>query len=221
MISLTRRIGALAGEWREAISRFMPRRETHPIATEAQLRHFVSTRSAAVAQKTLYGYLRTRIGTRYPEAFREPDFARSIDIAKLHVFAACLSDLAIHAVAHALVDPRIDDAGRKELAMACLRGGLDDNAGSFVEGFSQAGAESAHELRLAGVDWRRAAAGFESFATSPAALVRWAPIAPELKQYDVEIVENSVRFAWQEIRVDFGRRLDAGAIATELLAADT
>ncbi|MCO5121522.1 MAG: hypothetical protein M9951_18060 [Burkholderiaceae bacterium] len=202
----------------------MPRRERDPIATEAQLRHFVSTRSAVIAQKTLYGYLRTRIGTRYPEAFREPDFVRSIDIAKLHLFAACLSDLAIHAVAHALVDRRVDDATRRTMAMACLRAGLDDNAGSFVEGFSPAEAQNAHELRVGGVDWGRAAAssaGFESFATSPAALVRWAPIAPELKRHDVEIVENSVRFAWHEVRVDLGRRLDAGAITAELLAANT
>ncbi len=219
MITLSRRIGALTGELGEVISRFMPRRERHPIATTAELRHFVATRAAVIAQKTLYGYLRTRIGTRYPEAFKEPDFARSIDIAKLHVFAACLSDLAIHAVACALVDPRIEDATRRTLAMACLRAGLDDNAGSFVAGFSRTEAENAHEIRIAGVDWARATASRESFATSPAALVRWAPIAPELKKYDVEIVENSVRFAWQEIRVDLGRRLDAGAIAAETLAA--
>ncbi|MFA7506333.1 MAG: hypothetical protein WCZ28_16665 [Burkholderiaceae bacterium] len=219
MISLSRRIGALAGEWKEVISRFTPRRERHPIASEAELRHFVATRAAEIAQKTLYGYLRTRIGTRYPEAFRNPDFARSIDIAKLHVFAACLSDLAIHASARATVDPRIDDATRAALASACLRRGLDDNAGSFVEGFSRAEAENALEIRLAGLDWSRMGAGPESFATSPAALARWAPVAPELKKHDIEIIENSVRFAWQEIRVDFGHRLDPQAIAAELLAA--
>lgn len=220
MISLSSRIGALAGNWGEVISRFMPgQREKHPIATAAELRRFVSTRASVIAQKTLYGYLRTRIGTRYPEAFKEPDFARSIDIAKLHVFAACLSDLAIHAVAHALVDQRVDDATRRALANACLRTGLDDNAGSLVGGFSRAEAEAAHEIRVAGIDWARAAAGRESFGTSPAALVRWAPIAPELKQHDVEIVENSMRFAWHEIRADFERRLDADAITAEVLTA--
>lgn len=203
----------------EVIDRFTPRREKHPIASAADLRHFVATRAAVISQKTLYGYLRTRIGTRYPEAFKEPDFARSIDIAKLHVFAACLSDLAIHAVAHALADPRVDDATRRALATACVRSGLDDNAGSFVAGFSRDEAESAHAIRIAGVDWGRAAGSADSFGTSPAALVRWAPVAPELKKYDTEIVENSVRFAWQEIRVDLGRRLDAASIAAEALAA--
>ena len=66
------------------------------------------------------------------------------------------------------------------------------------------------------VDWTRAGSGRESFGTSPAALVRWAPIAPELKRHDEEIVENSVRFAWQEVRADLDRRLDAEAIIGEL-----
>lgn len=199
------------------IDRFRPRRrETHPIDTEAELRRFVSTRASFVAQKTLYGYLRTRIGTRYPEVFSEPDFARSIDIAKLHVYAACLSDLSVHAVARALSDPRIPDESRRALATDCLRTGLDDNAGSFVEGFSPEDAQRAHQARLAVVDWTRAGSGRESFGTSPAALVRWAPIAPELKRHDEEIVENSVRFAWQEVRADLDRRLDAEAIIGEL-----
>lgn len=219
MISLSRHIDALVSVWEEVIDRFMPKRERHPIASTADLRHFISTRASVIAQKTLYGYLRTRIGTRYPEAFKEPDFARSIDIAKLHVFAACLSDLAVHAVARALIDPRINDATRRALATACLQAGLDANAGSFVDGFSRAEAEGAHEIRVARIDWGRAAASGGRFDASPAALVRWAPIAPALKQYDVEIVENSVRFAWQEIRVDFERRLDAAAIAAEMLAA--
>ena len=218
MITRTSGFASWARVWAEVIGRFMPRgRETHPIDTEAELCRFVATRASLVAQKTLYGYLRTRIGTRYPEAFREPDFARSIDIAKLHVYAACLSDLSIHAIARALADPRVDDESRRALATASLRSGLDDNARSFVESFSREDAETAHQARLAAVDWTRAATGRESFGTSPAALVRWAPIAPELKRHDEEIVENSMRFAWQEIRADLERRLDAGAITAELL----
>jgi len=207
--------------WAEVIDRFVPRRrEVHPIDSSAELRRFVSTRASLVAQKTLYGYLRTRIGMRYPEVFREPAFAHSINIAKLHVYAACLSDLSIHAVGRALADPRFDDEARRALAMACLRTGLDDNAGSFVAEFSRDDAEHAHQARLAVVDWARAGSGRESFGTSPAALVRWAPIAPELKRLDEGIVENSIRFAWQEVRADLDRRLDADAIAAELLGRD-
>ncbi|EIM73317.1 hypothetical protein A33O_16150 [Nitratireductor aquibiodomus RA22] len=39
------------------------------------------------------------MGTRYPSMFEDDVFIGSINIAKLHVFAACLSDLTIHAVA--------------------------------------------------------------------------------------------------------------------------
>jgi hypothetical protein len=42
--------------------------------------------------------------------------------------------------------------------------------------------------------------------------VRWAPIVENLKELDEEIVKNSVRFRWQEIRRDLRRNLDAGAV---------
>ena len=50
---------------------------------------------------------------------------------------------------------------------------------------------------------------------SPAALVRWAPIADKLKKFDSEIVENSVKFAWRDIREQFNKRLDAAAVAAD------
>jgi hypothetical protein len=53
------------------------------------------------------------------------------------------------------------------------------------------------------------------FSESPAALVRWAPIAPELKQFDQEIVENSIKFKWRDVRRDLGKRLDAAAVARQ------
>jgi hypothetical protein len=46
--------------------------------------------------------------------------------------------------------------------------------------------------------------------------VRWAPIAAELKQFDSEIVENSIKFKWRDTRRDFERRLDAAAVAAVL-----
>jgi len=55
-----------------------------------------------------------------------------------------------------------------------------------------------------------------NFTRSPAALLRWAPIADRHKKFDAEIVENSLKFAWIDIREQFARRLDADAIAREV-----
>lgn len=213
---MSERFTKLSALWREFAVRLTVRRESGAIDSRSKLQSFVSSRSAFVAQKTLYGYLRTRIGTRYPLMFDDDQFVHSVNIAKLHIFAACLSDLAIYVAAKALDCSAADDAARRELALACFRTGLADNTGQFVAEFDAKDAEAGFLERLASTDWRGGALRPEGFTASPQALLRWAPIAPELKRDDVEIVRNSIRFAWREVREQVGKRLDAGAIAAEV-----
>lgn len=200
------------------LGRLTIRRESGPLDSPESLRHFVSTRAAFMAQKTLYGYLKTRMGTRYPSMFEDAVFVASIDLAKLHVYAACLSDLSLYAAASALAGSEAAEDDRRRLALACFEQGLADNAeeAERVAGFSAAEEKAAFERRLAFWDWADGPKGAEIFSESPAALVRWAPIAPELKQFDREIVENSLKFKWRDARRDFERRLDAAAVAAAL-----
>lgn len=201
----------------EFIARLTIRRESAPVDSLLGLSRFVSTRAAFIAQKTLYGYLKTRMGTRYPSMFEDDVFVRSINVAKMHVFAACLSDLAVFTVRRALRDAAVDDALRREVALRCYRGGLADNeaAAADVETFSISEALAAFERRLAFIDWHDGVSGTDLFSESPAALFRWAPIAPDLKKYDEEIVHNSVRFAWREMRSQFEKRVDGAAIVAD------
>lgn len=198
------------------LSRLIARPDREPIDSIARLNRFVSTRAAFVAQKTLYGYLKTRIGTRYPKAFENPDFVESINIAKMRFYAACLSDLSIYAVARALHGARVTDAQRCEIALACFRQALADNAAEAVESFNPDEPVAEFRFRLGATDWAHRALLRDNFDHSPAALVRWAPIAPELKKYDAEIVENSVKFAWNEIRTQFERRIVPEKVASSL-----
>jgi hypothetical protein len=192
------------------------RRDSGPIDSVARAKSFVSGRAAFVAQKTLYGYLRTRIGTRYPAMFEDDVFVHSVNIAKLHIFAACLSDLATYVAAKALDGSAAADATRRDLALDWFRAALADNADQYVAEFDPAAAEAAFAERLAVTDWRGPALRPDGFVASPQAMLRWAPIAPELKHDDVEIVENSIRFTWRDVREQVGKRLDAHAIAAEL-----
>ncbi len=209
----------------EFIARFTVRRESEPIDSLPGLSRFVSTRAAFIAQKTLYGYLKTRMGTRYPSMFEDDVFVQSINIAKLNVFAACLSDLAIFTVKRALRDAGseegVEDEQRRQVALQCFEAGLADNAeeASRAEGFSLSEAIAAFERRLAFWDWHDGPSGPDIFAESPTALVRWAPIAPELKKFDEEIVRNSVRFAWREVRSQFEKRIDGAAVSAQARAA--
>jgi hypothetical protein len=65
---------------------------------------------------------------------------------------------------------------------------------------------------VARTDWLAVGKNEAAFAESPVGLVRWAPVMDELKELDEEIVRNSVRFRWQEIRSDFARHLDVQAL---------
>lgn len=216
MSQLFRKVRTLLPEF---VGRLTVRRESAPIDSIEALNRFVSTRAAFVAQKTLYGYLKARMGTRYPSVFEDEGMIASIDIAKLQVYAACLADLAIFAAWRTGREaPQPLDADHcRALALGCFRQGLEDNAASAaaVGAFSPDEAEADFRRRLAFWDWTDGPQGPAIFSESPPALVRWAPIAPELKQYDQEIVENSIKFKWRDVRRDLERRLDAPGVAEE------
>lgn len=200
---------------REAAARLRLRQERSPIETVEMLGEFVSTRSAFVAQKKLYGYLKARMGTRYPTMFEDDVFVESINVAKLHVFAACLSDLSVHCVARVTVASGLEREDGVEMARRCFETGVADNAIHLPEPGVADKWRTSHEQRMAGVHWDNLAAGGDSFTGSPKALFQWAPIAEELKRYDREIVENSIRFAFGEVTREFRERATLSAIAAD------
>jgi hypothetical protein len=189
---------------------------TGRISTVADMREFTATRAAFVSQKTLYGYVQTRMGMEYSKAFQEKVFAQSLNIAKMHVFAACLSDLVIYAVAEALADARFDDETRCAVARHCFRSAIDENVKFAPTLHWASDAIGEFDARLVDTIWDIGALMPENFTRSPLALVRWSPIAPELKRHDTEIVENSIKFTWLGVREDYRRRLDRDAIASDV-----
>lgn len=200
------------------VARLKIRRDSGPIDSIDSLCRFVSTRAAFVAQKTLYGYLKTRMGTRYPSMFSDDVFVSSVNIAKMHVYAACLSDLAVFAASRALRDQSADDSTYRDLALRCFRRGLDDNdeQARDVENFSAADVVAAFERRLAFHDWHSNLPARAHFTASPEALFDWAPIAPQIKRDDKEIVQNSIKFTWRYARAQFEKRIDGAAIMADL-----
>jgi hypothetical protein len=200
------------GFWRQAAVLFGKWGDTAPIDSVATLEDFVATRSAYVAQKTLYGYVKTRMGTRYPVMFEDANIVASLNIARAHVFAACLSDLTLYTVVAALPDAANDD--RAALARHCYAQALRQNIGAAPAEFSSDAAIDEFGQRLVEIDWHLARQP-EIFNRSPRALVKWAPIAEKLKKLDSEVVENSVKFAWRDVREQFNKRLAAGAVGAD------
>ncbi|MBL8708907.1 MAG: hypothetical protein JNL25_06925 [Rhodospirillaceae bacterium] len=188
------------------------KRRLDPITDVAGLCHFLETRASFVAQTSLYGYLRTRAGQRYPELFDNQVFIRSINQAKWQIWLACLSDLAVYAggllslaapSAAGRVGPLIEAAVARTLEET----GVPPDAGpEFLAGAQEVRA------RLAGCDWSEVTDSELAFSQSPKALVKWAPVVDKLKELDEPIVLNSVRFRWQEVRRDLRRCLDPAAL---------
>jgi len=201
-------LGKLLGEYL-GLARW---RRLPPIRNRADLQYFINTRASFVAQTSLYGYLRTRAGMRYPELFDDDVFVNSINIAKWQIWLACLSDLAVYA-GGLLLQHR--DATELEVArlmqdvVAAILAdtGVPEDAGSE---FAQ-NAERVRQ-RLAACNWSTVTDDETPFCESPQALVKWAPIVEDLKQLDEEIVINSVRFRWQKVRRDLRSVLHAGQV---------
>lgn len=202
----------IAGFWRDVGALLGMGGDKAPIDTVAGLENFVATRAAYLAQKTLYGYVKTRMGTRYVAMFENESMRASLNIAKMQVFAACLSDLTIYAAARSLEGE--DDAAHQALARHCYATGLENNAKNAPAQFSAADCMDEFERRLASVNWQAAGVP-EIFSRSPQALMKWAPIADNLKKLDREIVENSVTFAWRDIREQFQKRIHATAVRAD------
>lgn len=197
------------------------RRRLTPILDLADLRYFLETRASHVAQTSLYGYLRTRAGMRYPELFHDDAFVVSINIAKWQMWLACLSDLAVYTggliVGRATYAERPVAAAMRKLVDEILADtGVPADAGPDFA----ASAEAVRE-RIAQCNWSRVTDDEGAFEESPEALVRWAPIVDELKEFDAPIVINSVRFRWQEVRRDLRETLNVEALLGEPPAEGT
>ncbi|WP_420405999.1 hypothetical protein [Nisaea sp.] len=194
---------------------FSTRWNEEPLDNVESASEFVSTRAAFVAQTTLYGYVRTRAGTRYTQLFDDDLFAQSLNIAKWQLFLACATDLAGYLAAGCR--DRLDEAGERDLALAMLRSALSgyDEPARTVPDWADAVKRAEARLRLVKADPEDPLAAFKD---SEDALVHWAPIADELKIHDEGIVRNSIRFKWKDIRVRLTTLLQADAVAEDFAA---
>ena len=69
---------------------FIPKKKIKNID---ELKEFIQKKSAWVSQVTLYGYLKTRMGTRYVLHFDNEALLESINKAKWNIYSVALQDL--------------------------------------------------------------------------------------------------------------------------------
>lgn len=195
------------------VERFGPRFERHRLDTPERLADFLRTRASYVAQTSLYGYLKTRMGTSYRVYFEDDTFSASIRMAAVKLFLSCLADLTVFAAALCERDGPLPPDGAAALAQHCFRRAAEKGLADTGTGAVPAETLERFDLRLRATDWPAAAAdGRHAFAGSEADLVRFAPVIDEYKELDREIVMNSIRFRWRDVRDQLRRRIDAPAL---------
>ena len=168
------------------------------INSKEDLQNFVQERSAHVTQTTLYGYLKTRIGTRFPIMVEDEKFSNSINIAKWNIYVAAISDLTLYVFSYLVDKKNLKQNDAEKIFVNIinkeLKNGLDEKI--------YENAKKEFISKLQSVNWQR----FHSenpFKNSGLALYNWSPIADELKVLDKEIVLNSIKLKWNLVENEF------------------
>ncbi len=194
---------------------FANRFDQSPIDSVESLTHFLQTRSAYIAQTSLFGYLKTRMGTRFPEFFQDKVFSATIQASAARIFTSCLSDLTVFSLVESGVSERMRPEQAVSLARYCYRVALEQGL-SDIDGeelSSEALAE--FDRRAAETSWTLEGPSEQLFSGSERDLVRHAPVVDQFKELDREIVSNSIRFRWRDVRDQLRKRLDGEALCRD------
>ena len=168
-----------------------------------ELEEFIQTKSAWVSQVTLYGYLKTRMGTRYVLHFDNDEFMKSVNEAKWNIYAIALQDLTFFAFSYLKTNFNFEDTNKsKEIFFKILDNETTNNMPLDIIDK----AKKFFEERLQSINWNEYCNDIP-FNQSALSLYEWAPIAEELKNLDRKIVLNSVILKWDIIKKEFKERI--------------
>ena len=168
------------------------------INSKKDLQNFVQERSAHVTQTTLYGYLKTRIGTRYAIMVEDEKFSNSINIAKWNIYVAAISDLTLYVFSYLIDKKNLKENDAEIIFMNIINNELKNGLDQKI--YENAKKEFISKIKS--LNWEK----FHSenpFKDSGLALYNWSPIADELKVLDKEIVLNSIKLKWNLVENEF------------------
>ncbi len=167
------------------------------------LEDFIQSKSAWVTQVTLYGYLKTRMGTRYVLHFENDKFMASVNLAKWNMYAVALQDLTFFTFSYLKTNLNYQDVDKaKEIFLKILD---DETTNKMPLDIIEEAKKNFNE-RLQNINWDTYY-GDLPFNPSALSLYKWAPIADELKNLDRKIVLNSVILKWDIVKKEFNERI--------------
>ena len=168
------------------------------IKTKKDLQNFIKERAAHVTQTTLYGYLKTRIGTRYIAMLEDEKFVESINIAKWNIYVSAISDLTFYVFSYLINQKNLKDNDAQEIFINIIN---EESTNGLSEEISKK-AKDEFKKKLNNLNWELYHSK-DPFIDSGLALYDWSPIADELKILDKDIVLNSIKLKWNIVKNDF------------------
>ena len=167
------------------------------------LEDFIQSKSAWVTQVTLYGYLKTRMGTRYVLHFENDEFMASVNLAKWNMYAVALQDLTFYTFSYLKKNFNYQDIDKADEIFLKI---LDDETTNKMPLDIIDEAKKNFNDRLQNINWETY---YNDLPFNPSALslYKWAPIADELKSLDRKIVLNSVILKWDIVKKEFNERI--------------
>ena len=179
---------------------FVPKKK---ISNLDDLENFIQAKSAWVTQVTLYGYLKTRMGTRYVLHFENDKFMGSVNLAKWNIYAVALQDLTFFTFSYLRANFNYQGTDKaKEIFLKIL----DDEISNKMPQDIITEAKKNFSERLQNINWNNHHNDLP-FNPSALSLYKWAPISEELKILDRKIVLNSVILKWDIIKKEFRERV--------------
>jgi len=179
---------------------FIPKNK---ISNLDELEDFIQSKSAWVTQVTLYGYLKTRMGTRYVLHFENDEFMKSVNLAKWNIYAISLQDLTFFSFSYLKTNLNYQGIENAKEVFSKI---LDSESVNKMPLDIIKEARNNFDERLQKINWDTYCNDLP-FNPSALSLYKWAPIADELKILDRKIVLNSVILKWDIIKKEFIERV--------------
>ena len=180
---------------------FIPKKK---IKNFDELEEFIQTKSAWVSQVTLYGYLKTRMGTRYVLHFDNDEFMKSVNLAKWNIYAVALQDLTFFTFSYLKTNFNLNEIDKAKKIFFKI---LDDEITNKMPLEIIEDAKKSFNEKIEKINWENYFNDIP-FNQSALSLYKWAPIAEELKSLDRKIVLNSVILKWDTVKKEFRERIN-------------
>ena len=168
-----------------------------------ELEDFIQSKSAWVTQVTLYGYLKTRMGTRYVLHFENDEFMSSVNLAKWNIYSVALQDLTFFTFSYLKTNLNYQEVDKSREIFLKI---LDDETTNKMPLDIIENAKKSFDERLQHINWDLYHDDLP-FNPSALSLYKWAPIAEDLKTLDRKIVLNSVILKWDIVKKEFKERI--------------